>query len=126
MEIFPYDYILNFYLFLFNQPKLILIMKKTVLFIFSLVAGFALSAQHQCAFDQKHEERLLKDPQYNKDVANMQAEWKDYVNSKSQYASRGIITGTDTIYEIPVVVHVFHTGETVGHNYNKSDADIQA
>ena len=101
-------------------------MRKNLLLIFALLTGFSLSAQHQCGFDQKQEELLADNPQYRAEMAKMKTEWMDYISSKSQHASRAIITGTDTIYEIPVVVHVFHTGEAVGHNYNKSEATIQA
>ena len=101
-------------------------MKKNLLIILALFIGLSLNAQHECGFDQNHQELLANNPQYRADVAKMEKGWMEYIASKSQNASRAIITGTDTIYEIPVVVHVIHTGEAVGHGYNKSDAAIQA
>ncbi|MGC4056695.1 MAG: M43 family zinc metalloprotease [Chitinophagaceae bacterium] len=41
-----------------------------------------------------------------------------------QELSKMVVTGTDTSYEIPVVVHVMHTGGAIGTIYNPTDAAI--
>lgn len=42
----------------------------------------------------------------------------------SNVAQKVVVEGTDSIYEVPVVFHIIHTGSAVGTNYNPTDAKI--
>ncbi|MFA6149977.1 MAG: Ig-like domain-containing protein [Chitinophagaceae bacterium] len=101
-------------------------MKKTLLlFLFSLLI-FNFNAQSQlrssCGFDIVHKQRLLADKEYDSSVSQMNARWKAY----SALASSAMLTYTASgyVYEIPIVVHVLHTGGAVGTVYNPDSTTL--
>ncbi len=98
---------------------------KRVLSLLVLLSFLAptLYAQHDCGLDAIHQHQLSTDPAYQQAIQTAKADWNAYINSPTALAQ---VSGNDTIYEIPVVVHVIHDGGAVGSLYNPSDADIQA
>lgn len=101
-------------------------MKKILLFVFSVMLFVSLHAQEkQCATDAIHQELLQNNPQYAALVHEMSMNWAEHVARQKQLGARPVIEGSDTIYEIPIVVHVIHTGGAVGTMYNPSDTDIE-
>jgi len=72
----------------------------------------------ECGFDYKRV-ILLQDPNYLK--LEIESEMKI-----AQYLSQNQSRSSHSIYTIPVVVHVLHTGQPIGTSYNISDAQIQS
>ena len=101
-------------------------MKKHLLLFAMLITGFAMNAQSRCGYEAIKAKSMANDPQFRKEVEQLKKDWSDYIQNKSQYANRTYMVGTDTIYEIPVVVHVIHSGQPVGSDFNRTDAQIQA
>lgn len=52
--------------------------------------------------------------------------WQEKQDILMNSRDRRIITGTDTVYEIPVVFQVIHTGTAIGTNYNPTLAKLQS
>ncbi len=72
-----------------------------------------------CGFDDVMAQRLAQSPQLKKQFDANEAVIRQYV----QRARQARVAAT--LYTIPVVVHVIHTGGAVGTIYNPSDATIQ-
>lgn len=107
-----------------------MIRKITLLLVVCFGVNFGASAQSapqpQCGTDPITDSRYANDPvfkqaydKFNSDVATWLASSPN-VNSLVTTNSSG-----DTIYEVPVVVHVMHTGGSVGSIYNPTDTRIQ-
>jgi hypothetical protein len=104
-------------------------MKKLTLFSFALlltgIVSFAQSI-NPCGFDAAHKEMMLKDHNYEKAVKAMQTSWVRY----SKMMSTALLTHTSKgyVYEIPMVMHVIHTGEAVSPlaKYNVDSLRIAA
>lgn len=69
-----------------------------------------------CGFDKIHQERQMKDSQYKK----ITDDFNDRLASGSIPMKK-----MGTVYQVPVVVHVLHTGEAVGTGYNISDEQVK-
>jgi hypothetical protein len=65
---------------------------------------------------------MQNDPYYKADHKLMEKEWSLW--QKSRASMRIIEEGKDTLYEIPVVFHVIHSGEPIGSVNNPSDGQI--
>ena len=102
--------------------------KKLLLFTFSIVlTALNLFAQRQpiCGFDHAHNQLLQQSASYAYNVNDFNIKWA--AQQKLAEQARFLITGTDTVYEIPVVVHVIYdTNPTIGSVYNPSDAQINS
>ncbi|OQP58383.1 M43 family zinc metalloprotease [Niastella populi] len=88
-----------------------------------------IMAQPVCGFDAIHNRQMTTNVQYRKQVieneAQLQTIIKEQQSRKAANASNARVEGVQAaLYTIPVVVHVIHTGEAVGHAYNPSDATI--
>lgn len=104
---------------------------KNLLLIFSLLCTYGAYAQH-CGFDIKHQQMMDTNPEYKAKVKEMNA----YAAAKAKERKalskgnmQGLVTTTaakGTVYEIPIVIHVIHTGGSVGSTYNPSDATIES
>lgn len=82
------------------------------------------NAQVTCGFDELRTKMLQTDPVFRNQQESFERLWQQ-VQTSGKVAHRTIIEGTDTLYEIPVVVHVIHTGGAIGSNYNPADTTIQ-
>jgi hypothetical protein len=107
-------------------------MKKSYLATLTLLtclfAGTSI-AQPICGFDGIHNQKMNTDPQYRKQVldneARLQTIIKEQESRKSTSPSTLRTESTlATLYTIPVVVHVVHTGGAIGTTYNPTDAQI--
>ncbi len=98
--------------------------------IFTLLAaafclnGLAFAQNATCGFEIMHAARMATDPVYAQKVHAFDSTlaWEQ------QNLPQGLVVNTPTgvVYEIPVVVHVIHTGQAVGTALNPSDAAITA
>ncbi len=92
------------------------------IFLFSSATLFAQG--EKCGTTPLHKALLASDPAYAAAQARMKSAW--VAHAEAAQAQRLIITGSDTVYEIPLVVHIVHTGQAVGNPLNPSDAQIIA
>lgn len=98
---------------------------KRLLPLLCLLLAQITWAQPQCGFDEVHATRMAKDSSYRNSVQRM----NDRISQMMANNPNGLqvtAPGGVTIYEIPVVVHVMHTGGGIGTIYNPSDANINA
>ena len=75
-----------------------------------------------CGFDRLHKQQIAS-PE-NQSAVN-QINTAIAVRQNSLRLRRSVTSAKPVTYEIPVVVHVVHSGEPVGSVYNPSDASIQ-
>ena len=73
-----------------------------------------------CKFDELHQRKLQKDVHYKKRTEQINKEILKRIRSENKSKIN------NTIYQIPVVVHVNHLGEAVGTGSNISDSLIMA
>ncbi len=78
------------------------------------------SERKVCASDLIHQQMLLEDEAYRARHEAQQRDIKHHLEANSG------IDKSVLVYTIPVVVHVFHSGEAVGTGVNISDAQIQS
>lgn len=79
-------------------------------------------SQSRCGFEAAIGRAMLTDPQYAENLRRMDESLRQII--EAQKTQRGGAVQS-TIYTIPTVVHVIHTGGAVGSSYNPSDAQIQ-
>ena len=82
------------------------------------VRGVNTTIHHSCGFDYKHD-ISMQDTNYQKLIQSSEQRLITYLNTPR-------IRSSNDIYTIPVVVHVLHTGESIGSGTNISDAQIQS
>jgi hypothetical protein len=96
-------------------------MRKLTLFLGALCGLYAgLQAQPLCGFDQQHHQLLRNSTAYAQSVQASDAR----LNQMAQMNSLIVNTPNGPVYQIPVVVHVVHTGGALGSIYNPTDATI--
>lgn len=103
-----------------------MIRKITLFFLFCIGISQTLHAQAGCGFDNVNNQLKTKDPAFAKAVQQLNTDIAQWISTHSN-SKELLTTGTssgDTIFEIPVVVHVMHTGGSVGSIYNISDQKI--
>jgi hypothetical protein len=93
-------------------------------FFFFSIAGIAVS-QPICSFDNVHKNKLKKDPLYKKAVEDNEIIVQKYIAKNKTRISARTDGVNAVLYTIPVVVHVMHTGGSIGTIYNPTDAQIQ-
>src|SRR4030095_3982954 len=96
-----------------------------IFLIVLLVLQLATHAQFVCGTDEMHQKLLLTNPEYKKAVALQNARWQQYSKETIKKANRLALAEGDLL-EVPVVIHVIHTGEDIGTTYNPSDNDLTA
>lgn len=103
-----------------------MIRKITLLFLIIIGLNQATYAQPICGFDDAHQSMMSTNQAYANTVNQFNSQVAQWVNNKKNMNS--LITTTtngDTVYDIPVVVHIMHTGGAIGSNYNLTDATIE-
>ncbi|WP_276132265.1 zinc-dependent metalloprotease [Polluticoccus soli] len=103
-----------------------MIRKFTLLFL-ACVASVSLSkAQPVCGFDKVHKERMQTNPEYAAAVNQFNVSAAAWL-AQQQANPQALVTtfGGNKAWEIPVVVHVVHTGQAIGTQKNPSIATIQ-
>lgn len=96
-------------------------MRRLILSI-TLALFCTVTNAQQCGFDQINERLMGADPAYKAAVEKNKAEWAKFAENAPK--QKLLVTGTDTIFEIPVVIHVIHTGGPIGSQYNPTDAQL--
>lgn len=91
--------------------------------LIAILFSFTANAQ-ECGFDAKNEQLMKLDPVYRMKVEQNKINWARFAKMKKN--ERLIINGMDTVFEIPIVFHVMHTGGAIGTFDNPSDAQLQA
>lgn len=97
-----------------------MIRKSTLLLLMCLGLHFVAKAQ-LCGFDQKHQQLMNTDPAYANAVNQFKVNWNALQNTSALITT---LPNGDTVYEIPVVIHVIHTGGPLGSIYNPLDATL--
>ena len=99
--------------------------QPTCLCALLIILHFSCLCQDRCGFDEMHQRNLITDPLYRKRVEDVEKNLQDFIKKNRKRISAKNLRTTVSLYTIPVVVHVMHTGEAVGTIYNPSDAQIQ-
>lgn len=110
-----------------------MIRKITLLFLAMLFVQLSAFSQRKCGSDIVHQRLMATDPAYAANQAAFRAKWQAFMaayGNNPQALKTLVGSGPDSVYEIPVVVHVLRAGNTgdnaLGERYNPSDAQIQA
>jgi hypothetical protein len=82
-----------------------------------------LAQVYQCGFDHAHQQGLKTIPAYQKAVEQQNKLAKAYIQKIANERRTGKVMAT---VQIPIVVHVVHTGGAAGSFYNPSDALVQS
>lgn len=101
-----------------------MIRKLTLLLLLCISILNVTKAQSLCGFDAMNKHMMQTSPAYAQRVNQMNAnisQWLSTHNVSSLLTTNSL---GDTVYEIPVVVHVMHTGGAVGSIYNITDGRI--
>lgn len=102
-----------------------MIRKITLLLFICLCAGYVAKAQ-SCGSDALHQQLMNTNPAYAQKYNQFNTQWKNWVAAQSNPNNLLItLPGGDSVYEIPVVFHIIHTGGTIGSLYNPSDDSIK-
>lgn len=102
-------------------------MKKSTFFSFvmiliSISSSFGQSTTYPCGFDIVHKQKMLTDRNYDSAVHRLNTRWIKYATLLSSASLT--FTSSGYVYEIPMVVHVLHTGGAVGTSYNPDSTKI--
>jgi len=97
--------------------------RKVTLFLLGLLGSFHLASAQHCGFDQRHQQMMASNPDYAAGVQQMNAQIASMVQSGSS-SSLIVNTPNGPVYQVPVVIHVIHTGGAVGSIYNPTDAQL--
>lgn len=89
-----------------------------------LCFGFVLNtyAQEPCGFDPIHQKLLKYDPAYARRMEENERLIQEYIQRAEKFKMPA--RQNAVLYTIPVVVHVVHTGGSVGTIYNPTDEQI--
>ena len=99
---------------------------KLLLVAFVLIISQVSFSQALCGFDQVHGQKMKSDPLYRSRILQYESNLRKYILDHPQpqgFKGNNILGGTT--YNIPVVVHVVHTGGAIGTIYNPTDLQIQ-
>ncbi len=96
-------------------------MNKTILLLLLVVCKHApLLAQAKCGFDQKMEQLKAASPESRQQIEATELFIQKYIAENAP----GLQKRNTTVYTIPVVIHVMHTGGAPGSIYNPSDTRL--
>lgn len=101
-----------------------MIRRVTLLFMALLGLQYAAQAQQACGFDQVHRQKMATDPAYANTVNQFNTDLTNWIATHPTSPSLVTTVNGNKAYEIPVVVHVIHTGQAVGTTYNPSNTTI--
>ncbi len=100
-------------------------MPQTIKYYISLLLLFLFSNSYaqMCGTEIEHQFLMKTDLEYAKDFNAQQKAWQAYAQQEAM-SKKIIVAPNDTVYEIPIVVHVLHSGEPIGSKNNPSDTQI--
>ncbi|MBO9636378.1 MAG: hypothetical protein J7578_24965, partial [Chitinophagaceae bacterium] len=100
----------------------------TFIIFFVFFFTFIVHGQPRCGFDHLHNQLLERSPAFRETVSQANEKIRSWIQQKQatdRLTTNGrVINGAETIYEIPVVIHVMHTGGIIGTQYNPADAQL--
>lgn len=96
--------------------------RKITLSLIVILGCYVTTYAQFCGFDQKHQQLLSQDPTYAQKVQQMNNQLTTLLQSNSN--SLIVNTPNGPVYQIPVVIHVVHTGGAVGSIYNPTDNQL--
>lgn len=103
-------------------------MRKAILFANSLLLlGFSAIAQSvsPCGFDIVHQKMMYKNHNYENAVREADNRWVKSIISPAGGATYGLTyTPAGYVYEVPMVMHILHTGGAVGSIYNPDSTKV--
>jgi hypothetical protein len=102
------------------------LMRKFFLFSLACIIYVVSSAQNICGFEKIHNHNMRNNPAYAEKMSAFEARLK-VLRDINLRSSECIPCKCDTLKvpdTIPVVVHIVHTGDTIGSIYNPSDQQI--
>lgn len=101
---------------------------RIICFLFIFFWPLFLQAQPVCGFDIKHRKMQQVSETYLPELRKQEGRIREWLNRKAAAENLSVdgrvANGAETIYEIPVVIHVIHTGDVVGTDYNPADAQL--
>lgn len=88
--------------------------------------GLSTSYGQYCGFDQTYNKAIQNDPGFAQRSQQMRASIANYIQAHSANNSNSLIinTANGPVFEIPVVIHVIHTGGPSGSTYNPSTTQL--
>ena len=98
-----------------------MIRKITLLFLACLGMSYVSKAQY-CGFDYAEQHLQQTSAAYAQRVTDMKNNWVNQMGNIPQALL--VYNPTNKVYEIPVVIHVLHTGGAIGTAYNPSTAQL--
>lgn len=124
---FTTEYLIFTKLLIFYKKSLKGMIRKFTLLLTALFCTFHFANAQKCGFDVVHQQSMSQNPDYAQKTNQFNALWTNYLSLYSSNPNALLVnlSATDSVWEIPVVVHVIHTGGAVGSIYNPTDADIQ-
>jgi hypothetical protein len=85
-------------------------------------------AQPKCGFDHLHQQLLRQSPDFRQQMLQHEEKIRQWLKDKQEADKLSpdgrVANGSETIFEIPVVIHVMHTGGPEGSQYNPPDAQL--
>jgi hypothetical protein len=104
-----------------------MIRKITLLFLACFSVHLGVRAQH-CGFDTKHQQLLSSNPAYAQQVQQMNSilAQEAFLQNNLSFLVADNMNGLGKVFEIPVVIHVMHTGTAIGAPDNPTDAQLIA
>jgi|GEM_PF-895015 len=111
-----------------NLPTVLHSLKKPFTGIVAAIALLAIGSTdlnaQECGFEITHDHRLQNDPEYALKVNQTEQRIQSIINQQTNTAAQFQII--EDVIQIPVVVHVIHTGTAVGVGANISDDQIDS
>lgn len=81
------------------------------------LANVALGQVKSCGHDHKHDSLVMHDPRFSRSLWLLE-------KAVEQQMAVPLEERTETVYTLPVVVHIIHEGEPIGTGSNISDAQV--
>lgn len=101
-----------------------MIRKITLLFLVCIGLQQSVYAQPICGFDEIHQNLMSQNSNYAQSFQQFNTQAAQWLNTQNINSLLTTTSGGDTVYEIPVVVHVMHDGGAIGSKYNISQGRI--
>ena len=98
--------------------------RKFTLLMLACIGMFCIANAQHCGFEQRHQQLMSNNPAFAQKVQQMDDNLANLLQSNPN--ALVINSPSGPLYEIPVVIHVIHTGGAIGSNYNPTDAQLIA
>lgn len=96
--------------------------RKCTLLLAAIIALATGAKAQLCGFDQQHAALMASNPVFAAKIQQQNLQWSQFIQGNGN--SLIVNTPLGPVYEIPVVIHVIHTGGAIGSTYNPSVAQL--